>query len=210
MYAVRTCAVLFTATLLVGCHGNQIRIPTLPAGGSYEWREPVDSVRVSQAAAELAVPVDRPVGYAEARHRPLSAFGISARIQWNTLVSGLCGRFSTLCLQHNHARISVQEFEAGRAELGKATSLLCELRPGFLKAVEDYDRAEALLAPDVTPGERPPGVTPAVARTDMEDARNRATQAIQAATAAIRALGPERPPRLSNSPPPDGESHDAG
>jgi hypothetical protein len=210
LHAVRTCAVLFTATLFLGCHGNQILMPIAPAGGHYEWREPVDPARVGQAAAELAVPVDRPVGYAEARQRPLSAFGISARIQWNSLVGNLCGRFSRLCIEHNHARISVQEFEVRRAELGKATGALCALRAGFLQAVDDYDKAEALLAADMTPGERPPGVTPAVARALMEDARTRATQAIRAAAAAVERLDPERPPGWENAPPPDGESHDAG
>jgi hypothetical protein len=191
--ATRLCAVLLAAAALTGCRGHQILVPLAPTGETYEWREPVDPVAVCQPALQLTVEVDRPVGYAEARHSPLSAFGISARLRWNSTVQKLCRRLQELCVQHNAAVISVQEFDERRADLDKATVAIGALRSGFLEAVTAYDKAEALLAPDVTAEERPPGVTLAVARTQMEAARERATRAITGATAALAAVDSGRP-----------------
>jgi hypothetical protein len=186
--AVRISTPLLAVLLVIGCHGEQVLMATAPTGGNYEWREPVELASVVHVAAELPVPVDRPVGYAEARQRPLSAYGIGARIRWNRAVSSLCGRYGELCAAHNNAQISVQEFEARLAELDAITQTLGELRPDFLKAVSDYDKAEALLASDVTPGERPPGVSPAVAHSLMEDSRVRATLTVRTATETVDGL----------------------
>jgi hypothetical protein len=148
----------------------------------------VDPASISHAAAELHVDVDRPVGYAAARQNPLGGFAMGARIRWNSLIDGLCDRFVALCAAHNAGHISVLEFEARQDELNRATAAVCAVRSSFLQALQDYEAAQALVAPGVTPGERPPGATPAFAHSLMDDSRARATMALQAASAAVKRL----------------------
>lgn len=191
-----------TILLAAGCHGQQLLMVSAPVGGHYEWRDPVQLARVAQDAVELPVPVDRPVGYAAARQRPLSAFGISARIRWNATVDKLCRCYGELCSEHNSALVSVQEFEERRSRLDEVTQILAQLRPRFLKALDDYDAAQALVAPELSPEERPPGVSPAVARALMEEARARGTRLLEAAAQAVGALGPEPLPVPEDRPAP--------
>jgi len=185
-----SCAALpFLALLFAGCHGGEVRLRTSPDSSRHEWRRLLSAEQFSAPVRKLFYAVEPPLGYAEARLRPLEGRALSARMRWNAVIRSLLDRFDELRAQHNEAKITVSEFDQRRDVLLVISRDLTTKKVLLEAALEQYLTAKAeLAAAAAEQGEQPPQPASA-ARTRMDEALATAERIITEASQFVRALG---------------------
>jgi hypothetical protein len=163
---------------VVGCNGEMVRVPTTSGSSDREWREPADPDLFTMRVAALQYDVDRPVGYAEARQRPLSGFPMNARIRWNACVDTLSRYYTALCAAHNEGRLAIDEFGSLTGDAESGLRMLSDLRPEFDAALEAYETAAARLPPRPAV---PPGWLKRQVAQEMDASRRAAEDVLERA-----------------------------
>jgi hypothetical protein len=181
---------------LAGCNGEKVRVPSATGAGRGEWREPADPELFTMRVEALQYEVDRPIGYAEARQRPLSGFALNAKMKWNGCADVLSRYYTALCVAHNEGRLAVEEF--GRLAAGAESGLrmLSDLRPEFDAALEAHRSAGARL--QERPEAPPEQVRQQVA--EQMDAARRAADEVLERAAGVTAPFADDPCPLEPTP----------
>ena len=147
MQRLVSCAALaFFALLFAGCHAGEVRLHVSPESSRHQWRKLLAAEEFSAPVRNLFYAVEPPVGYAQARLHPLEGYALSARMSWNAVVRSLLDRFDELRVQHNEARITVQEFDQRHDDLLAITSELTAKKAKLDAALEEYSAAKEKLA----------------------------------------------------------------
>ena len=124
--------------VLGGCHGGEVRLRVSPMSRRHVWRAPLDPARFRADCVALQYALNPPVGYADARQRPLDPFILDARLRWNALVAQLCQELDRLCQLHNGADITLSEFNERKVLLTDLVRRLAEKQRRLDVAIERY------------------------------------------------------------------------
>jgi len=148
---VRSSFALLAVALLVvvasGCHRGQVRIPRDPNADGHVWRDPIDPEAYGALARGLLYTAEPPVGYAEARNKPVQVLAITLRLNWNVAVRPLPEAFEQLCESHNKAAIALSEFTRRENELLTVLHHLTALKAELDVLLADYEARLSVTGP---------------------------------------------------------------
>jgi len=172
---------------LPGCRGDKVQLVSGPGSDRQEWRQPLSPDEFCRPADALLYAIEAPVGYAQARQKPLDSFALNAKLRWDDSVRPLIRFFRDLCDEHNQARVTAQAFAEREGVLLETARWVAEEREAFEHALAAYAAAERARG-----NGNPGGGDPATAADRIMSARKAAEAAIERVAARVQALAPGR------------------